>query len=1147
MITSAKKPVRGLIAVLLASVLLVTLACGGGDPTSTPAPTPTTAPTIAPVATPTPPPPTPAATPAATPTPPPTASPDYSSITGGLSQLVQSVQEESGITGLSVALVDDQEIVWSEGFGYADKEGGVKATPQTVYGVASISKLFTSAAIMQLAEDGKIDIDRPLQTCLPGFSINSRFTSSGPITPRNVMTHHSGLPSDLLNGMFAHGDDKEALTSSGFDNLVQQFSTAYVATPPNTVFSYSNLGYSLLGHTVEQVTGQDFSEYVDQAILQPMGMDSSSFKLTSDMKVLRSKEYLKGEEQEYVWGRDIPAGSLHTTAADLSRFMMMIFGDGEVDGQQILKTETLAEMLRPQNSDVPLDSSVLWGLSWWLLPLPGLENAGDTAWHAGGEGMWNSLLVTLPENKLGVVVLSNSGEAATANFQIATTILQQALELKTGIERPMPEAPDIVSLSADESLSYVGVYTTDLGRMDIRVDGNGLVADIFGQSFALLPRGEGRFSIEGLDWSDAQMTIQTVNGRTALKFYGFALGGLGFGERIEPATVSESWMDRVGAYEITNGKPGFFTFLTNVKLEYDNELLSLDVTLSETGDQVVLPIGPISDDEAVILGLGQRIRGETVSVVDVDGEEHLLFSGYLMRKLAAEPGNVYRDPEGRFSITLAGDWTRVETDGTYVQLAYAGLPINLSLVTVEADAVEASVDAAVRQVGVDPAALTETGRSSWDRWDIISYALGDGQGFTVLGQTRDGTSYYFVATGPEDLVANPPEDTLMTIQGFSLSGEVALPATVEEFETYVNSFVGTRPPGLSIAIALGEDVIYEKEFGLADGPRGIPATPDTVYHWASVSKTVTATAIMQLREQGLIDLDVPVSDYLDYFPTQYPAPITVRHMLTHSTGLPEPSDFLLVNLRLQGQPLPDFDSVDREYYDGVPSLMFDTGSESAYVNPDYVTPGQIIAAVSRQPYVEYVKEHILNPLGMTNTDFTFSNDFMDANVAGAAVPVAEAEALIPLLDEARGLEDGADFFGETDESHTWMNPYIVGESAGGGLMGPPTDMIRYAQMMLDEGELDGVRVLAAESVTLLQQVQNSTSGGPLPIGLSWHFGEDAGHPYLEHDGGGAGIQTKLRLYMEDGFAVAIMANSSGFDRDELADAAANVIITMLGG
>ncbi|NIN96658.1 MAG: serine hydrolase, partial [Anaerolineae bacterium] len=182
---------------------------------------------------------------------------------------------------------------------------------------------------------------------------------------------------------------------------------------------------------------------------------------------------------------------------------------------------------------------------------------------------------------------------------------------------------------------------------------------------------------------------------------------------------------------------------------------------------------------------------------------------------------------------------------------------------------------------------------------------------------------------------------MRTIQGFSLSGEVSLPATVEEFETYVNSLVGTRPPGLSMVIATGEDVLYEQGFGMADGPRGIPATPDTVYQWASVNKTVTAAAIMQLREQGLIDLDAPVSDYLDYFPAEYP--ITVRHLLTHSSGLPEPPDYILVNLRLQGQPLPDYDSYDREYYEGVPNLTSEPGSQSAYNNPPYVTLGQVVA------------------------------------------------------------------------------------------------------------------------------------------------------------------------------------------------------------
>jgi D-alanyl-D-alanine carboxypeptidase len=511
----------------------------------------------------------------------------------------------------------------------------------------------------------------------------------------------------------------------------------------------------------------------------------------------------------------------------------------------------------------------------------------------------------------------------------------------------------------------------------------------------------------------------------------------------------------------------------------------------------------------------------------------------------AESGNVYQDPEGRFSITLVGDWTPLETDGTYVQVAYADAPLVLSLVTVETDDLEGGVDVALRQVGLDPAALTETDRGAWDKWGSIFYTMGDGQGVGVLGQTSDGTSYYFVATGPEDLTHNPPEDALETIQGFSLSGaEGSLPSSVEAFESYVNSFAGIRPPGLSMAIGLGEDVIYEQGFGMADGPREMAATSDTVYHWASVTKAVTAVAIMQLREQGLIDLDAPISDYLDYFPAEYP--ITVRHLLTHSSGLPEPADFLMVNLRLEGQPLPDFDTVDREFYEGVSNLMFEPGSQSAYVNPDYVTLGQVVAAVSGQPYVEYVQEHILEPLGMTNTDFTYSNEFMEANAAGAAVPVAEAEALVPLMDEARGLGDGADFFRETDENYAWMNHYIVGESAGGGLMGPPTEMIRFGQMMLNEGELDGVRLLTPESVALFQEVQSANSGEPLGIGLAWHFGEDDVHPYIEHDGGGAGIQTKLRLYMKDGIALAIMANGAGFDRNELADAAANVVFSTMG-
>ena len=130
---------------------------------------------------------------------------------------------------------------------------------------------------------------------------------------------------------------------------------------------------------------------------------------------------------------------------------------------------------------------------------------------------------------------------------------------------------------------------------------------------------------------------------------------------------------------------------------------------------------------------------------------------------------------------------------------------------------------------------------------------------TVLGQVQDGVGYYVVATGDAAITSNAPDDVMKTIEGFALTGEVLLPSTVGEFESYVNDIVGLRPPALSIAIATTDDLIYAQGFGMADRPGGMRATPDTVYFWGSITKTVTATAIMQLREQGLVNLDAPVS------------------------------------------------------------------------------------------------------------------------------------------------------------------------------------------------------------------------------------------------------------------------------------------------
>jgi CubicO group peptidase (beta-lactamase class C family) len=343
-------------------------------------------------------------------------------------------------------------------------------------------------------------------------------------------------------------------------------------------------------------------------------------------------------------------------------------------------------------------------------------------------------------------------------------------------------------------------------------------------------------------------------------------------------------------------------------------------------------------------------------------------------------------------LPLIGDWTELETDGSYASFALAEPPVDLSLVTVATGELEAGVDAALVQVGLDPATLTLTSAgTSLGLWSVYFYAAADEQGAAVLAQVKDDTTYVIIGTGREEVVARgePPGDVLDTIEGFNFAGTAAaLPSTVEAFEEYLNSFVGTAPPGLSIAIAAGGDVIYANGFGLADGPLGLVATADTVYQWGSMAKMVTATAVMQLVDRGLIELDASVSEYLDYFPREFP--ITVRQLLTHSAGLPE-ADVGYKYFNLAGEPLPDPDVAAREYALGFTGPIFEPGTTSAYANPHLLFLGQIVAEASGQPYIDYAREHILTPLGMNNTDFTYSSEAMIANAASHAVPAAQRD------------------------------------------------------------------------------------------------------------------------------------------------------------
>ncbi|MBT1075783.1 serine hydrolase domain-containing protein [Geobacter grbiciae] len=559
---------------------------------------------------------------------------DYGYTKEYVSWLIKKEMRENDVTGLSIALVDDQRVVWAQGFGVADEANKVPATPDTIYRVGSISKLFTATAVLQLAEQGKMDIDKPLSTYLPEFSVKSRFPDAGPITPRTLMTHHSGLPSDFLKGMWTKYP--EPIT-----NVVNLLKDEYAQYPPNFVFSYSNLGVSLLGNAVERIAGRPYASQMDETVLHPLGMASSSFYTHSDVASRLAKGYRNGKEIGEPQLRDIPAGGLHTNVLDLSRFMEMVFAGGKAGERRILKGETLAEMLSPQNDGVPLDHDFHIGLG-WLLTDVGIENAGKVAWHDGATLLYRSQMVILPEQKLGVVVLSNSATAAPVVHKVATEALKLAMEAKAGIRQPERNKPveREADLSPEERQKLAGAYVTPFGTVKVIESGTTLRTELFGKTFSVVPRNDGRMglryrllgvipiSLGDLDYLG--FSTSTVSGHNVLLATAAGKSML-VGEKVEPVLVSQQWQRRVGAYEIAN--PGDDTILVDdLRLRYEDGFLRVDYALPLFFDgKLNVSLQPLSDTEAVIRGLG-RGMGETIRVVAVNGEEMLQYSGYLLKK-----------------------------------------------------------------------------------------------------------------------------------------------------------------------------------------------------------------------------------------------------------------------------------------------------------------------------------------------------------------------------------------------------------------------------------------------------------------------------------------------------------------------------------
>jgi D-alanyl-D-alanine carboxypeptidase len=374
-------------------------------------------------------------------------------------------------------------------------------------------------------------------------------------------------------------------------------------------------------------------------------------------------------------------------------------------------------------------------------------------------------------------------------------------------------------------------------------------------------------------------------------------------------------------------------------------------------------------------------------------------------------------------------------------------------------------------------------------------------------------------------------------------------------EAYLDDLTGHNadsPPGLSLVVVKDGEIVYQKGFGLADGPRNIPATADTVYNQWSMVKPITAVAVLQLHEQGLLDIDDPVADYLPFFEVQYPSEgsetITIRHLLNHSSGLRNNSPEIVGWIHFDGDPEWNQTELIKEKLPDYAALAYEPGSQGVYTNVGYMVLAAIIEAASGQTYQQYMIDHIFKPLGMDQTNWIYT-EAMIANEATGSSPSLDFQALLLPLVLEKGKRDA--LIREKRDGVLWFNHVYTDQKGPTGPIGTPTDTARFIMAYLNGGELDGQRILSAESVATLTNESHILPGNTpeaaeykgydeMYQGLGWAYVVEGDESFIAHSGGGPGFAANMRLYPDRDLGMVVLANGTYLPREEIFDLVASL-------
>lgn len=552
----------------------------------------------------------------------------------------QKLIEKHKVVGTSIAIVDHGEIVFATGYGFQDRENNVKASGNTVYRIGSCTKSFTSLSLMQLQDAGKIDVSEPIQTYLPELKITSRFNDPNPILIRDIMSHSSGLPSDILNGFFC--DNPPSM-----DWVIEQLNKMTMSAPAGYQHSYSNIGYGLLGKLIAEISGMSYAEYLEKNIFQPLGMKDSWVTHEPVRDNLYAKAYYDGELVLEPVIRDQAAGLIHSSVVDMGSYLKMLLANGSGGGKVVLPVANIAEMEADALTELTLKTSDKWGYGLISRPISIVmgddSTQSEVIGHGGDTWCYHADFQYIPDLEVGAVILTNSDKGV--RVRSASRLLKLYMKEAYGKSLKMGQPTEVEQTGAETlptEAEIIGRYSiggesmqvTNVKKIVIKPGGTKIVLRPINDSLRYAAKAK-LLGFIPIKVKSQQFRFVNFNGQTFFKVIHMETGKEDFaGVKEEVKEVSPAWQQRLGKYELA--QKGFpctdcpvMNFETmQVELKEEEGVLKMAMQGSSKDTKMEMILQEVNTTLLVTAGIG-RNTGETIQILD---NGHLFYSGFEFAK-----------------------------------------------------------------------------------------------------------------------------------------------------------------------------------------------------------------------------------------------------------------------------------------------------------------------------------------------------------------------------------------------------------------------------------------------------------------------------------------------------------------------------------